>query len=83
MVRKSSSTMTDALKLVGGGIVGAGLALLLAPRTGRETRKDIVRVAKTMGSRTDKVAHEFAGNMADFAGSMGKKAAGILHMGRK
>ena len=31
MAQKENITVADALKLVGGGIVGAGLALLLAP----------------------------------------------------
>ena len=41
MARKSNTTM-DALMLVGGGVVGAGLALLLAPA---------VRQEKPQGSR--------------------------------
>jgi gas vesicle protein len=74
-------TMADALMLVGGGIVGAGLALLLAPKAGKETRKDIVRMARTVGSKTDKVVHEFADNVAELADTIGEKASNILNAG--
>lgn len=83
MARKDTNTMADALKFVGGGIVGAGLALLLAPRPGKETRKDIVRYAKTMGNKADKTVHEFADNIADFTDTVGEKAALILRNGQE
>jgi len=82
MAHKDNSTMADALKLVGGSIVGAGLALLVAPRPGKKTRKEIVRFAKTVGSTTDKAVHEFADNIANFVDTVGEKAAGILHNGQ-
>jgi gas vesicle protein len=82
MARKDTNTMTDALKIVGGGIIGAGLALLLAPRTGKETRKEIARFTKNVGSRTDKAVREFGDDITDFADSVGKKAAHILHNGQ-
>ncbi len=83
MARKDTTTMTDALKIVGGGIVGAGLALLLTPRTGKDTRKGIVRFTKTMGRKTDKAVHEFGEDITNFADAVGKKAAHILHNGRR
>ncbi len=51
MARKNRSTINDALKVVGGGIFGAGLALLLAPCSGRETRKSIAGFTGTVGDR--------------------------------
>jgi gas vesicle protein len=71
-------TMADALMLVGGGIVGAGLALLLAPRAGKETRKDIVRFARTVGSKTEKVVHDFSDSISEITDSIGEKANEIL-----
>jgi hypothetical protein len=38
-----------------GGVVGAGLALLLAPQSGRETRKEISDFAHVKDSTTDYV----------------------------
>ncbi len=83
MARKDSNTMTDALMLVGGGIFGAGLALLLAPRSGKRTRKDIACFTRTMGKKTDRVVHDVAGNIAGFAVSVGDRAAGYLRNGQE
>ncbi|HET6418885.1 MAG TPA: YtxH domain-containing protein [Geobacteraceae bacterium] len=83
MSRRQSNTMTDALMLVGGGIFGAGLALLLAPHSGRQTRKNISCFTRTMGKKTDRVVHDVAGNIADFAGSVRNRAAGFMQTGWK
>jgi hypothetical protein len=73
MAYKINTTIKDALKLAGGGIVGAGVALLLAPRTGKETRKEIVRFARTAGRKTDRAAHELGFTLAEFASTVGEK----------
>jgi gas vesicle protein len=84
MARKSNSTMAvDALKVVGGGIVGAGLALLLAPQAGRQTRRDIVRYAKTIRGKTDEAVCNFADNVDDLVEMVGDRAARILHDGKE
>lgn len=76
-------TMKGAFLLVGGSIVGAGLGLLFAPKTGRKTRRDITRFANRVGSRTNRAVAGFAGDVSGFADSVGKKAACILRSGRK
>jgi gas vesicle protein len=81
MARKDN-TVTDALMLVGGGLFGAGVALLLAPRSGRETRREIVRFARTTGEKADRIVHDVSGNVADYAGSVGEKASLMLNSGR-
>lgn len=46
--------MAVAILLIAvGGAIGAGIALLFAQQTGRETRKDIVRYAKKTRRKTD------------------------------
>jgi len=81
MAQKENVTVADALKLVGGGIVGAGLALLLAPQSGKETRHNIVRYSRTMGRKADRVVNEFADTISDFAETVGEKAADIISSG--
>ncbi len=83
MARKNRSTINDALKVVGGGIFGAGLALLLAPCSGRETRRNIAGFTKTTVRKTDRVVHDVAGNIAGFAGTVGDRAAGLLRSGQE
>ena len=73
MARK---TMADALMLVGGGVVGAGLALLFAPYTGAKSRKKLARFGRTMSDKSDRMMRD----MTDFADTMGGKANKVLHM---
>ena len=42
-----------SLGIIGGALVGAGLALLLAPQSGEETRDRLVRRARRLGTRAD------------------------------
>jgi gas vesicle protein len=57
-----------------GGIIGAGIALLYAPQSGRETRRDIHRFGKAakdrsqrflihVGRKTDRLAHDISGKV--------------------
>ncbi len=83
MARKAYNHMADSLKVIGGGILGAGLALLLAPQSGRKTRKDIVRYAKTVGGRTDKTVHQFSEKMDEYVDAVGHDVSELLHNGKE
>lgn len=72
MGRKVNNTMTEVLMLVGGGVVGAGLALLLAPKSGKRTRIEIARFGKTIGRNGEKALRGAADT-----------AAGILRSGKE
>jgi len=79
MARKINKTITDALMLVGGGVVGAGLALLLAPQTGKKSRQKIARFGRSVGKKGDKVISNFSDNMSEFSEKVGGMTAGMLH----
>jgi gas vesicle protein len=83
MARKDNNHVTEALTIFGAGVVGAGLALLFAPNSGKKTRRDIASFTRKTGTRTDKAVRELADNCAEFAESMGKKASGIYRDGQK
>ncbi|MBI4681596.1 MAG: YtxH domain-containing protein [Nitrospirae bacterium] len=59
--RGCSVTGHVVLAFVLGGIVGAGIALLTAPRSGRETREKI----KEFADETSKKVSEYAGEVKD------------------
>lgn len=51
--------------LLVGVLIGAGVALLFAPRTGEETRSDISRRARRAGTKVKGVAEEVSGQVVD------------------
>src|SRR6476661_4360723 len=48
-----------------GVLIGAGVALLFAPRSGEETRDEISRRARRAGSKVKGVAHEVTDQVVD------------------
>ena len=48
-----------------GAAVGAGLALLFAPRTGEETRRDLQRRARKVGDQAQELVSEVTGTVGD------------------
>lgn len=71
MANREAKALKAALWLGSGAVIGAGAALLLARRPGRETRKDIARFAK-------KAERGAEGIVEDFSDAMG----GILDRGK-
>jgi gas vesicle protein len=79
MARKINTTMTDALMLVGGGVVGVGLALLLAPQSGKKSRRDITRFSRSVSKQGDKVVRNISESMSEFADRVGGMTANMMH----
>jgi gas vesicle protein len=78
----NSSAMVGALMLVAGGIIGAGVALLFAPQSGKKTRRDIVRYSKRAKNRAGEVVDDFADSISDMVDAVGEKASDILDRGK-
>lgn len=51
-------TGTVLLSFLLGGAIGAGIALLLAPRSGRETRKKIKELAEDIKEKAEELADD-------------------------
>ena len=82
MDKDSNNAMVGALMLVAGGIIGAGVALLFAPQTGKKTRRDIVRIAKKTKHKAEDVVDNFTDTISDLVDAVGEKASGILDQGK-
>ncbi|HEX2769863.1 MAG TPA: YtxH domain-containing protein [Geobacteraceae bacterium] len=78
----NKSAMVGALMLVAGGIIGAGVALLFAPQTGKRTRKDIVRLAKKTRHKAEDVVDNFTDSLSDMVEAVAEKASDILDQGK-
>jgi gas vesicle protein len=78
MARKVSSNMA---MLVGGSVVGAGLALLFAPWSGAKSRKKMTKFGRTMSKRSEYAMRSLSDGMSDFAdsmNSMGRRATSMF-----
>jgi gas vesicle protein len=75
----NSSRIVAALLL--GGAVGAAIALLYAPKSGRKTRKDIAKAANRARDSVVDLADETARRVNDFVGEVRDRAEGIIDLG--
>lgn len=82
MADTNNSAMVGALMLVAGGIIGAGVALLFAPQSGKKTRRDIVRCSRKVGHRAEEVVDDFADSVSSMVEMVGEKASDILDRGK-
>ena len=82
MENRGTKMLGAGLWLVAGAVVGAGLALLLAPQSGKATRRDIARLAKKAGHRAEGIVDEFSDAVAGMVDAVGMEAGGILARGK-
>ena len=79
---RSNNVLMGALLVLAGAILGAGAALLVAPQTGRETRRDIARYARKTSRKLEGVAGDVAESVADMADAVEEKAEELLEKGK-
>lgn len=82
MADNNNSTLAGALFLVAGGIIGAGVALLFAPQSGKATRKDITRYAKRAKRKAGYIVEDFSDNISKMIDMAGERAEDILETGK-
>lgn len=81
MPDRNTTIKVGALMLVAGGVIGAGLALLYAPQSGKATRKDISRYAKKARRRAEDIVDDFSDAVSKMVETVGDKSADILDRG--
>ncbi len=78
--------MNDDTTKIGGAIligalIGAAIALLYAPKSGRETKKDITRAARRAKNSTVDLIEDTIDDVTDFVNDLRGKAADIADQG--
>lgn len=81
MDESDGKVMAGTLLMLTGAILGAAVALLVAPQTGRETRKDIARQMKKTRRRIEGAAGEFAESVTGLVEAVEEKAEALLDQG--
>jgi len=71
-----------ALLVLAGGIIGAGLTLLMAPQSGKRTRRDISRYAKKVKTRAEEAVDDLSDNINDLVESIGDKTDELVGKGK-
>lgn len=82
MDERNDNGMTGALLVMAGAILGAGVALLVAPQSGRKTRSEIARYARKTGRQLEGVAGEVVGSVAGMTEAVEEKAEDLLEKGK-
>jgi len=82
MEDREKNVVAASLLILAGGIVGAGLALLLAPQSGQRTRKDILRYAKKTKNRAGDVVDDLSSTVSDLVDTLGDKTDDLLEKGK-
>jgi len=77
----------DNAKMIGGafllgGVIGAAIALLYAPKSGKETRKDISKAARHIKNSTVDLIEEAIEDANEFASDLREKAEDIIEKGK-
>ncbi|SNB44953.1 YtxH domain-containing protein [Geobacter sp. DSM 9736] len=80
--RNGNTAVLGALMLVAGGIIGAGVALLFAPKTGKETREDLGRYATKTRRRAEEVVDDLSSSISEMVDKVGEKASELLDSGK-
>ncbi len=81
MADRNTTIKVGGLMLIAGGVIGAGLALLFAPQSGKATRKDISRYARKARRRTEDVVDDFSSSVSKMVEVVGEKTADLLDRG--
>jgi gas vesicle protein len=79
---REKKVVAASLLMLAGGIVGAGLALLLAPQSGQRTRKDILRYAKKKKIRAGEAVDDLSATVSDLVDTLGDKTDDLLEKGK-
>lgn len=64
-----------------GGLIGAGLALLYAPRSGKETRRDISRTTRRLKNNAVDLVEDTIQSVDEFVGDVKDRASEIIDRG--
>ena len=83
MDESDGKVMVGTLLLLTGAVLGAGVALLLAPQSGRETRKDIARQMKKTRRKVEGAAADFADSVSGLVDAVEEKAEALLDQGKE
>jgi gas vesicle protein len=83
VMEAKNGKLDGVLLFVGGGLLGAGLALLFAPQSGRRTRRDIVHLGKMAKKKSEQIQLEMGHAIDSLADDISEKMQEGMDRGRE
>ncbi len=74
-------TLLAASMLIAGGIIGAGVALLMAPQSGERTRRQIGRYARKVRSNAEELVRDASESVHDLVEELSSKTSELIEQG--
>ena len=81
MTDRDSNATVGALMLVAGGVIGAGMALLFAPQSGRKTRRQIARYGRKVRNEAEEMVRETAETVSEMIEDLGDRTSEVVDRG--
>ena len=78
---RDNGIFVGALTLAGGAMIGAGIALLFAPRSGKNSRREIALTTRKAGRRMKRAARDISDGVSGVVDSVENATADFLAMG--
>ncbi|BCA78321.1 YtxH domain-containing protein [Desulfuromonas sp. AOP6] len=83
MSERENTATVGAMMLVAGGVIGAGLALLFAPQSGKKTRRQIVRYSKKVRNEAEARVQDTVHSLSDFVENLNDSTSELLSQGEE
>jgi gas vesicle protein len=69
---------TGTLMLIAGGLIGAGLALLYAPRSGQKTRRKILHYAEKVQNEAEELFRDTSDTLSEAIEDLSERSADLI-----
>lgn len=77
-----STVARTAPGLLAGTIIGAGIALLFAPQSGKTTRKEILYYSKRGRRKAKRILEDFSDTISDMVDMLGENTMSVVEKGK-
>jgi len=81
MADKNTRATVGAMMLIAGGVIGAGMALLFAPQSGRRTRRHLARYSRKARNQAEEMVKDAAVSITEVIEDLGDKTSEFVERG--
>ena len=82
MADRRNAVAKVASGLIAGTIIGAGVALLYTPQSGKATRRDILYYTKKGRRKAKRILEDFSDTVSDMVDTLGENTMSVVEKGK-